>query len=93
MAFRHGFSDVLKDKLRKLFRHDRRRYELLMKKMEEIASADAGVIEHYKTLRYDLSDRKRVHIDRNFVLTFSFDKRSQFILFLNFDHHDRIYRR
>ena len=92
-ALKHDFSEILKVKLKKLFRKDRKRYEILMKKIERIAASDEITIEHYKNLKHGSGDRKRVHIDKSFVLTFSYDKKRKFILFLDFDHHDRIYKK
>ncbi|MBI4154874.1 hypothetical protein HY498_02195 [Candidatus Woesearchaeota archaeon] len=43
-------------------------------------------------LRYSLKDEKRVHIG-HFVLTFKFFKEENKIEFLDFDHHDNIYKR
>ena len=48
-------------------------------------------IKRYKNLRHDLSDFKRVHIDKSFVLTFKVDLANNFILFYDFDHHDKVY--
>ena len=92
MALRHDFSKELKAKLKRLFKKDRKRYKILMKKIESIAASDEFTIEHYKNLGYGLSDKKRVHIDKSFVLTFKYDKKAKFVLFLDFDHHDRIYK-
>lgn len=93
MPLAHGFSEELKEKLKKLFRQDKRRYEILMKKIESIAASDEITVEHYKNLKGNQSDRKRVHIDKSFVLTFKFDKSKKFVLFLDFDHHDNIYKK
>ncbi|MFA7134171.1 MAG: addiction module toxin RelE [archaeon] len=87
----HDFSIELKEKLKKLFKQDKQRYNITMKKIEQICSSDEFTIEHYKNLRHDMSDRKRVHIDKSFVLTFKYFKEKKFILFLDFDHHDNIY--
>lgn len=74
--------------LTKLQKKDKQLYENLLNKMEEIRnSAD---VEHYKNLRYDLSDYKRVHVG-SFVLVFKFDKANNIILFSDFDNHDTIY--
>ncbi len=86
------YSPELKAKLAKLIRNDRRRYEILVKKIGQICSSDEFTIEHYKNLRHGQSDRKRVHIDRSFVLTFTFNRQTKCLEFLEFDHHDRIYR-
>lgn len=48
-------------------------------------------IEHYKNLRYDLSEFKGVHIG-HFVLVFKFDKMNNLIFFSDFEHHDKIYK-
>lgn len=80
------FSDHLKKILNKLYKKDRTKYEAVMKKVEEISnSAD---FDHYKNLRYNMKDSKRVHMG-HFVLVFRVigDK----VYFDDFDHHDNIY--
>ena len=62
-----------------------------LQQLKEIISSNKDSINHYKTLRHDLSDYKRVHIDKNFVLVFQVDISNNFILFVDFDHHDKIY--
>ncbi len=76
--------------LKKLFKKDKNLYEQIMKKIEEVA--ESYDVEHYKNLRYDMKDSKRVHIG-HFVLIFSYDKKSNFISFEYFDHHHNIYKR
>ena len=76
--------------LNKLFKKDKSRYEQVMNKIEEIINSSD--VEHYKNLRYDLSDKKRVQIG-HFVLVFSFIKSENKIIFLDFDHHDVIYKK
>lgn len=89
--FTGRFTDKLELELRKIYKKDKSRYEQIMKKIEEILSQDTLTINHYKNLRNDLSDRKRVHIGKNFVLTFRVDLKNNFILFLDFDDRDNIY--
>lgn len=73
----------------KLAKKDKQLYENLLNKMKEILlSLD---VEHYKNLRYDLKDKKRVHIG-HFVLVFKYDKQNDMIFFDDFDHHDNIYK-
>ena len=91
MPLTHDFSEELKAKLAKIFKQDKRRYDIIMNKIEQICTSDEFTIEHYKNLRYGMSDKKRVHIDKSFVLTFKYNKEKKFILFLDFDHHDNIY--
>jgi len=79
----------LNKKLVRLYKKDKRRFESVMKKIEEVVSSDG--IEHYKNLRYDMKESKRVHIG-HFVLIFSYDKADDFVSFEDYDHHDNIYK-
>jgi len=90
--FDFDYSDELKDTLKKLYKKDRTRFEFLEKKMKEIVSQDLETIMHYKNLHNELSDRKRVHIGENFVLTFRVIPKENFILFLKFGHRDEVYK-
>ena len=91
MTFDYDVSDKLKIKISKLAKKDRKKAEIVQKKIKEIINNDAETIKRYKNLRHDISDYKRVHIDSSFVLTFKVDLYNNFILFYDFDHHDRIY--
>jgi len=53
--------------LTKLSRRDPTLFRTLVKKINQIGSLGIGSIEHFKNLRYDLSDLKRVRIG-SFVL-------------------------
>lgn len=93
MPFDFELSDRLKAIIEKLRRKDHYRAGIVYKKIKQIIDSDEATIEHFKNLKHGLSDRKRVHIDKSFVLTFSYDKKRKFILFLDFDHHDNIYKK
>lgn len=45
----------------------------------------------YKRLHKAKKGLFRVHIDRSFVLVFLIDEINKSVLFLDFDHHDKIY--
>ncbi|MBS3155208.1 type II toxin-antitoxin system RelE/ParE family toxin [Candidatus Woesearchaeota archaeon] len=77
--------DRILDKLQK---KDKQLYENLLNKMEEVFNSIN--IEHYKNLRYDMKDYKRIHVG-HFVLVFKFDKMNNLVFFSDFDHHDKIY--
>lgn len=79
----------LQKNLKKLARKDRNLYEQVLQKIDEIINSKD--ISHYKYLRYDFKDRKRVHVG-HFVLVFQFIKDENKIKFLDFDHHDKIYK-
>ena len=89
--FSFDLSDELKIKITKLLKKDKKKVEIINKKIKEIINNDAETIKRYKNLRHNLSDFKRVHIDRSFVLTFKVDIKNNFILFADFDHHDKVY--
>ncbi|MCD4740629.1 addiction module toxin RelE [archaeon] len=80
----------LKSKLKKLYKKDRKTYEAVMVKMDEIVSSPD--IEHYKNLRKPLQRFKRVHIMKSFVLTFKYEKSRDLVKFYDFRHHDDIYK-
>ena len=93
MAFEFDFTDELKDILLTLNKKDPKKAAIIYKKVQEIIISDEESIQRYKNLRHDMSDRKRVHIDRSFVLTFRVDRAKKFVLFIDVDHHDNIYRK
>lgn len=79
----------LKRILKKLYKKDRKRYEIVYSKIDEILKTE--YVEHYKNLRSPLNDFKRVHIDSSFVLVFKYSKSEDKVIFYNLDHHDKIY--
>jgi len=88
--YSYEIKPSLQKVLTKLSKKDKTTYEKVLKKIEEIINAQS--IEHYKNLRYDLKDLKRVHVG-HFVLLFSFEKNTNTINFIDFDHHDNIYKK
>lgn len=75
--------------LEKLFKKERNTYEAVMGKISEVVNSAEP--EHYKNLRYNLKELKRVHIG-HFVLAFNYDKQKDFLSFVDYDHHDNIYK-
>ena len=78
----------LEKKLVKIFKKDKFTYEKIIKKVEEVVNSES--IEHYKNLRYNMKESRRVHLG-HFVLVFSYNKSEDFLSFEDFDHHDNIY--
>ena len=74
-------------KLSKLIKKDKPKYEMVLSKMEEIARDP----HHYKSLGNVMHGSQRVHLG-SFVLTFTILENEQKVVFLDFDHHDKIYR-
>ena len=91
--FDFNLSDELKLIIKKLVKKDKKKVEVINKKIKEIISCDQQSILHYKNLRNDLSEYRRVHIMGSFVLIFKVYLQDNFILFVDFDHHDKVYKK
>ena len=89
--FSFDLSDELKVKIRKLVKKDKKVAEAINKKIKEIINNDVKSIDRYKNLRYEMKHYKRVRMYSSFVLTFKVDKDNKFILFEDFEHHDKVY--
>ena len=89
MPHQFEYSEKLQKILDKLSKKNGEIYEQIIKKINEIINSDN--VGHYKNLRHDLKEFKRVHIG-HFVLTFKLDKNKNLISFEDFDHHDNIYK-
>jgi len=88
--YSYEITPYLQKILNKLSKKDKNLYEQVLKKIEEITKCYD--VEHYKNLRYDMKDKKRVQLG-HFVLVFQFIKSENNIKFLDFDHHDEVYKR
>lgn len=88
--YRHEVIPYLQKILNKLSKKDKSLYEQVLKKIDEVINCYD--VEHYKNLRYNMKDKKSVHIG-HFVLVFQFLKSESKIKFLDFDHHDNIYKK
>ena len=83
-------SEKLKRILKKLIRKDKVRYEATLKKIDEVLNSEDP--NHYKNLKHNMKEFKRVHIDSNFVLIFKVDENQKAIKFEDLQHHDYIYK-
>lgn len=72
-----------------MYKKNRKLYEISMKKIEEIVLNP----QHYKPLRYDLKNIRRVHLFGPFVLVFKIEEKENAVKFLDLDHHDKIYKK
>ncbi len=81
-------SPELDKKLAKLFKKNKKQYEIILKKAQEIILNP----QHYKNLRAPLQYLKEVHIDKHFVLTFSVDEHTKTVRLEDFDHHTVIFK-
>jgi len=91
--FNFNLTDELKSIIEKLAKKDKKKVEIINKEIKQIINYDPVFIGHYKNLKHDLKDFKRVHVDSSFVLVFKVNITNNFILFVEFDHHDKIYKK
>jgi len=92
MTFVYDYSPELKDTLEKISKKHKLLYEATLKKMDEIISRDGKTIDFYKNLRNELSESKRVHVLKCYVLFFRVYKESNRIYFQKLRHHDEAYK-
>jgi len=90
MSFKIVISDGFKKSLSVLKQKDKTTYHAVKKKILQIASCDISSIERFKNLRGNLKSYKRVHIG-SFVLIFRIVDDT--IIFEEFNHHDRAYKK
>ena len=83
------FTNTLSEIIEGLFKHNYSRYEKIKKKMDQILLYP----QHYKPLSYDLKGLRHVHIDVQFVLVFKIIEENKIVKFIDFDHHDKIYKK
>ena len=62
--------------------------EIIYKKLREISNNP----HRYKNLKSPLKNWKRLHIDKNYVLTFSIDEETKTVILEDYKHHDKIYK-
>jgi len=88
-VYNFDVSENLQKILNKTSKKDKDLYNQILKKIDEVIHSEN--VEHYKNLRYNMKDSKRIHIG-HFVLIFQYKKEENLILFDDFDHHDNIYK-
>ena len=88
MTFKFIITPTLEKVLNKLAHKDRTFALAIRKKMIQIINSNMVFINHFKNLRGDLSEYKRVHVG-SFVLMFKVEKDT--IIFDRFRHHDEAY--
>ncbi|MFH1210289.1 MAG: type II toxin-antitoxin system RelE/ParE family toxin [archaeon] len=88
--YNFSLSEDLKAILERLSKKDKKLNEQVMKKIEEIVNCYD--VEHYKNLKYEMKEQKRVHIG-HFVLIFRLENEENEIKFIDFQHHDKVYKR
>jgi YafQ family addiction module toxin component len=85
--YRLDIDTVLLKVFHKLAKKDRVQLEAINKKVKEILQNPL----HYKPLRHDMKNIRRVHILKSFVLTYKIDEEKKKVKLLDYVHHDEAY--
>jgi len=88
MSFKSEISKELKRVIDKIESKDKNLAVAVNKKIKQIISFDIITINHFKNLKGNISDYKRVQIG-SFVLIFQV--KGDTIIFKRFVHHDKAY--
>ena len=73
----------------KLAKKNPKQLNIIQNKLEEIVKNPYN----FKPLKKPLQGKRRVHIDKSFVLVYSIDEEDKEIILEDYDHHDNIYRK
>ena len=83
-------DEKLKKQMNIFFKKDRNKYEVILKKMDEIVKCDNP--NHYKNLRSPFQEHKEVHVANHFVLIFRYMQSKDLIIFEECCHHNDIFK-
>ena len=89
MRYSYEISKRLEGELGKLQTKNKKRFEIILKKMKEILVNP----HHFKPLQHEMKGVRRVHIDKSFVLVYEVIEADNKVIFWDFDHHDKIYKK
>lgn len=81
------YDKLFLKRLKKIKKNSAKLFERLKTKMAEIAKNP----QHYKPLKGILKGKRRAHVG-SFVIIFTIDEKEDAVIFLEFDHHDKVYK-
>jgi len=85
MPYEFEITETLNKKFKRLQRKNKVLLRACRSKIFEVIQNPY----HYKHLKHE--DRFRVHVGGSFVLTFRVFEESKVVLFLDIEHHDKVY--
>ena len=85
MPYEFEITETLNKKFKKLQRKNKALLRACRNKIYEVIQNPY----HYKHLKHE--NRFRVHVGGSFVLTFKVFEESEVVLFLDIEHHDKVY--
>ena len=87
LPYSPDYDRLFLKRMKKLKRDNLQLYERLKKKMVEILENP----DHHKPLSNILKGKRRAHVG-SFVIMYRMDEEGKKVVFLEFDHHDKVYK-
>ena len=89
MGYKLAVSAEVDKKFKKLRKKSKKRLQIINKKVQQILQNP----HRFKPLKGDMKGARRVHIDKSFVLIYDIDEKKKLVKILDYNHHDKIYKR
>ncbi|MBS3086809.1 type II toxin-antitoxin system mRNA interferase toxin, RelE/StbE family [Candidatus Pacearchaeota archaeon] len=89
MNYKLDISENLDRVFAKLSKKDKKSLEIINNKIKHILENPY----QFKPLRNEMAGIRRVHIGKSFVLTYEILESEKTIRILDYDHHDKIFRK
>ncbi len=86
--YKLAVKESLDRKFKKLKKKDKATLVLIERKVQQILDDPY----RFKPLRKPLQNKRRVHVAGSFVLIYEINEAQHTVTFLDFDHHDNIYK-
>lgn len=77
----------LDKKFKKLSKKNKKQLQIINKKVLQILENP----RRFKLLRYDMKNKRRVHIDNHFVLVYTVDDSRKTVILEEYDHYEKAY--
>lgn len=86
------FDPELQDILDHIKESQPDKYNAIITKIKQVAENLEWSSGHYKNLKYPLNNYRRTHLN-HYVLIFKVNTNEKSVLFVDYDHHDNIYKK
>ena len=89
MNYKLELPEKLDRIFKKLFKKDKKSLEIINNKIKNILENPY----QFKPLRNEMAGIRRVHIGKSFVLTYEILESEKIVRILDYDHHDKIFKK
>ena len=89
ILYEDEYSLTFLNKLKKLKKKNKKRFSLLLKKIDTILQNPL----HFPMLHHNMSEFRHAHFDKSFIIIYKINKNSKKIKFEDFGHHDEFFKK